>query len=247
MLQNVPNHEIIKRYREGERDFRKIMCVGTDFVNLDLSDIDFSGSDLGFSGFQGANFTNAKFSNCNIVWSNFERANLTNANFEKAKLNWSSLNKAIFRNTRMVKTDLSWCILFDTNRGEVDLTDAITATSAWHIGEVSQLGIMLVKENLEKLKSLIPYDLWLEIKFKIEHTSEGMKKHHVNEKSMSSYLDQLKGRYSAEDQKVLQTMGLEAYAGLRHAEYGMKKQEESKPAYGGPRQKEEKKKMPWER
>lgn len=212
MLKQMPNYDIIQKYKAGERDFRNIQCVGTDFINLDLSGVDFSGSDLGFSSFSRSNLSNTNFSNCNLVWSDFERANMTNANFSKARFNWSVLNNAIFQNTNMQKADLSWCLLFGTNRGEVDLKDALIGTTAWHESEITSKGVTLAFENLQKLKSMIPYDLWLLIKASIEKNEAKFEKMKHTREHLSLYLDSIKRPYTAEDRHVMQEMGLGAYS-----------------------------------
>ena len=192
MLHQIPNHEILEQYKQGRRDFKNIQCVGTDFIGLDLSGADFSGSDLGFSSFSRANLSNTNFSNCNLVWSNFQRANTTNANFSHARLNWSVLNNAIFHSTNMQKADLSWCILFETNRGEVDLKDAIVGTTAWQESDLKSSGFSHAFENLQKLKAMVPYDLWLLIKASIKKTESMFEKSKQTRENISSYLDRLK-------------------------------------------------------
>ncbi|MBI5061310.1 MAG: pentapeptide repeat-containing protein [Candidatus Aenigmarchaeota archaeon] len=212
MLKHMPNHEIKKEYNEGKRDFRNISCTGTDFINIIFSGADFSGSDLSFSSFNGADFSHANFSGCNLVWCGFRHANFSGANFSKAKFNWSVFNNAIFHSTNMKMADLSWCLLFDTHRHELDLKGAIYGSAAWHESEITSKGISFAFENLEKIKHMIPYGLWLLIKAKLEKTDASFEKMKQAKEHISSYLDQIGGQYSREERKALEAMGLGAYS-----------------------------------
>jgi uncharacterized protein YjbI with pentapeptide repeats len=57
--------EVLRRYQQGERDFRRITLRGQSF--------------------KGANLSGADFSECDIRGTNFKEANLTGAKFTKAK------------------------------------------------------------------------------------------------------------------------------------------------------------------
>jgi len=83
-------HEIIARYKKGERDFSNIDCTG-DFIGIDLSGINFKGSKLEYAGFEESNLTEANFTDCNLQWSSFRHANLTKTNFKGADLSYSIL------------------------------------------------------------------------------------------------------------------------------------------------------------
>ncbi|MFH1630653.1 MAG: pentapeptide repeat-containing protein [Candidatus Aenigmatarchaeota archaeon] len=222
-LKQMPRSDILTAYKNGERSFHGIRCIGQDFYSTDLRDIDFTGSDLGFCGFQGADLTGASFSNCILVWSCFDRANLTGTKFDGAKLNWSALNDAIVMNTSMKRVDLSNSILLNTPRNNMDLTGANATTATWSLDDITSQGISFAKDNLATLKSLIPYDLWLRIKFKIEHQGEEAGKARRSEHVIPSYLDHMRGQYSSDERKVLRAMGLSVYAdGGKNMEYGSK-------------------------
>lgn len=212
-LKPMAAYEILRQYNDGKRDFRKIRCVNADFISKNLSNADFSGSDLGFSGFRICNLTNTNLSYCNLVWSNFSNSVMRNTNLSHSRLNWSALNDVIFENTNMEEADLSYCILFRTNRGACNLKGANETMVAWDISEISTAGLSEVKENLQKLKNMIPYDLWLQIKYKIDGTQNESKKNKQSENEISKYLNEIgTGSYTEKQNKqVLQNMGLGAY------------------------------------
>ncbi|MFH1631206.1 MAG: pentapeptide repeat-containing protein [Candidatus Aenigmatarchaeota archaeon] len=232
MLRNISKQEILEQYKNGVRDFRKIRCICQDFYDLCLKEIDFSGSDLEFCGFAGSNLSKTNFSNCNLVWSGFDRANLTETNFKNAKLNWSSLNRATFKNTIMINADLSWSIIFETNRGELNLSGAIIDTVAWNLNEITESGISFARENLARLKDFIPYDLWLQLKFEVENTSDKSKKQQKINNRVSDYQQKTKTPYDTEIKKILQIMGLGAYGNSKNREYGTKPVYKPRDTYG---------------
>ena len=60
---------------------------GLGFIEMDLSDADFSNSSLVRAYFRGANLENVNFQNANLTNAFLMRANVKNVNFEGATLN----------------------------------------------------------------------------------------------------------------------------------------------------------------
>ncbi len=55
--------EVLQRYQQGERDFRRVNLRGQSFKGQDLSGADFSECDIRGASFAGANLTDVNFSN----------------------------------------------------------------------------------------------------------------------------------------------------------------------------------------
>jgi hypothetical protein len=184
----LSSYEIIDLYKKGERDFSNVECTGNDFISIDLSGINFSGSNLEYSGFEESNLTGANFTNCNLQWSSFRHSNLTKANFTGADLSYSVLNDAIFENTILRKADLSWALMFNVNLHAADITDANIATIATHPSQITETGSSIVQERLLRMKHKLPYDLWLVLKSSVnKHMYEAQKAQRLNLSEVRPY------------------------------------------------------------
>lgn len=180
--------EIMALYKKGRRDFTNIICTSNDFISLDLSGIDFSDSNMEYSGFENTNLTGANFTRCNLQWSSFAHATLRNTNFTKANLSYSIFNDAIFDKTVMKGADLSWCLLFNVNLHAADITNANIATIATHPSQITASGTVLVQEKLEKLKHKLPFDLWFVLKSSVnKNMYEAQKKQKLDISESRTY------------------------------------------------------------
>jgi len=72
-----------------------------------------------YTDFQFSNLTNANFSNSDLGWAVFHNANLTNANFSNSDLGW-----AVFRNANLTGANLTGADLTNANLIGADLTGA---------------------------------------------------------------------------------------------------------------------------
>jgi len=222
-------HEIIARYKKGERDFSNIDCTG-DFIGIDLSGINFKGSKLEYAGFEESNLTEANFTDCNLQWSSFRHANLTKTNFKGADLSYSILNDAIFDKTIMRKADLSWCLLFNVNLHAADITDAKIATIATHPSQLTgALGFFVYfLVNAEGLRSeelvyqgtrngttinLIHQDLkFFSDSYRVvSHDGEGNEIYSAALKVYDEFSNKPSGTFYLDDGKVLEVLGRDAY------------------------------------
>jgi uncharacterized protein YjbI with pentapeptide repeats len=102
---HVKSQELVRRYKNGERQFPKVDLRLADLEGADLREIDLGGADL-----TGANLRRA-----NLFYANLEQANLSQANLEEAGLFQTNLRGA----------DLSKANLRRAYLSKAELTDAI--------------------------------------------------------------------------------------------------------------------------
>ena len=102
----INEEEIIKKYREGERDFSGIELDDKtyNFQSIELEGVDFSNSYI-TANFKDSKLKNAKFNNSNIKTCDFQNADLTNTDFrntllESTEFTGAILNGANFENAR---------------------------------------------------------------------------------------------------------------------------------------------------
>jgi len=172
MLKVMSLQEILERYKNGERNFSRIICTGVDFNNLDISGAVFKKSNLSYSNFDAANLSNCDFSECNLEWSSFRRTNLTNASFEKANLTYCDFSNAIFENAILRNANLSWSIAFNTNIQASDTRGASISTVAFDVSQLTKEGLENVQMRLARLKSQLPYELHLLLRFAVSAIHE---------------------------------------------------------------------------
>jgi len=126
----MSNSEIIKKYKQGERNFSGIRCVGRWFDGQDLTEIDLSGSDLSFSNFSNSTLIGSNFTGCNLTWSDLSRANLKGTIFKNSNLSWSAIIESIVdTKTDFSGADLSYIVAFNTNINSAKI-DGIKMVSA---------------------------------------------------------------------------------------------------------------------
>ena len=169
--------EILKAYKDGERDFSNIECKEGDFDGLNLTGASLQNSDLSFSAFRDAILTDTDFTGAILEWTSFERANLTRAKFNNAKITWSVLNNAHIEKTEMKKTDLSWSLLFNTNWGAADSTGAILASTAFSPADITEEGLWELRQKLEAVGKRVDDLTHLMIESKASTTTHEKKKH----------------------------------------------------------------------
>lgn len=171
-MKGISAQDIIEEYKKGRRDFTSIVCKDADFTGMDLSGANFSDSDMSFSTFKTATLNDCNFSNCVLDWTSFIWAKLIRTDFTNAKIRWSVLNDATFEKTILRKADLSWSLLFNVNFHDSDITGADFATAAFHVSQITSGGVIKVQSELERLRSKLPYDLWLTIQFSLNTTRD---------------------------------------------------------------------------
>ena len=218
MQKRLTSHEIIQKYKAGERDFSNIICNNGDFNSFILACIVFRESDLSYSSFDGTDLTDADFSDALLDWSSFRRATLRRTNFTGAKMHWCALNGAIVDKTIFRKADLSWSIMFNTDRNNADWTDANFLTCAFDVSEIGKISSGMGPSQLAMLKDRIPYDIWLRIKFSLQTVAHDFSRTQVDVQRRSysdvhsnvGYNVNLKGtNYSVQTDKITYSHGVQ--------------------------------------
>ena len=129
-----PPHEIVKRYKQGERDFQSMDLKGADLRGANLSRAVLRGANLQDAKLRGANLYRADLSDADLKGANaggadMKRANLNGANLigallSRADLNSADLKGADLSGARLFKTDLYGADLYGANLSGADLTEA---------------------------------------------------------------------------------------------------------------------------
>jgi len=165
--------EIIKEYKKGRRDFSNIECKWANLINLTFNKVSFRNSDLSYSSFENSTLKDCDFSGTNLEWSSFSSARLIRVNFQNAKISWSKFNDAYFEKVDLRKANLDWAIALNTNiMSQADLRGVNLATFAKDISEIKQEGIERAHAEANKLKSKMPFDVWMKIKFSVNNTAD---------------------------------------------------------------------------
>jgi len=120
--------EILTRYAEGVRDFRRAELYG---VNLRpekkgkaLIPVVLSGANFSRANLDKANLWDADLQETNFYEARLIEANLLGANLEKARLNGADLRIATLRGANLCEADLRGAILRGADLNEADLTGA---------------------------------------------------------------------------------------------------------------------------
>jgi uncharacterized protein YjbI with pentapeptide repeats len=87
----VDTKELIKRYSDGERNFRNKLLVNADLQNMDLQNVDLYLSDLFKANLSFANLYDANLQKTNLKESNLQNTNLIGANLQCADLRGANL------------------------------------------------------------------------------------------------------------------------------------------------------------
>ncbi len=83
--------ELLRRYKNGERDFRDIIIHGGDLRGVDLQSIDLSGAYLSYVNFSNVNFRGSNFLAAKFIFCDFREANINICNFDSIGLIYCDL------------------------------------------------------------------------------------------------------------------------------------------------------------
>ena len=101
-----------------QRDFRRAILRGAEFVDCDLRGANFADADLSGANFRDANLQDADFSNANLTKANFYHANLAGAAFIGANLFLTNLREAKMAQTVFANLDMETCVGLETVKHE---------------------------------------------------------------------------------------------------------------------------------
>jgi len=107
--------DLLRKYANGERNFRNITIRNVDIIDANLEGADFRSSDLSFSYFYNVNFKGADFTNAKIKKSIFQNTYLTRANFRNADLSLSFFSHATLKNTNFTKSNLTHAYFYKSD------------------------------------------------------------------------------------------------------------------------------------
>ena len=114
-------------YREvmGELDLSEM-----DFSGTNLAEIDFTNCDLSGSSFSEAHLTECKFQNCDLTSCDFTRSNLVECDFSESLLNGTDYSYAPVSYCNFTDADMAGAILIESDLSGSDFSasDNLNAT-----------------------------------------------------------------------------------------------------------------------
>jgi uncharacterized protein YjbI with pentapeptide repeats len=134
---SVPTNveELLRRYREGEREFGRTAAQhafmpsanlhGATLAAVDLSDAKLRGADLRGANLRLANLRRVDLAQANLSGADLERADLVGACLAEANLSGAELRDADLRQAELCAADLSHANLRNANLRDANLSKAI--------------------------------------------------------------------------------------------------------------------------
>ncbi|MEL7034617.1 MAG: pentapeptide repeat-containing protein [Cyanobacteria bacterium J06592_8] len=93
--------ELLRRYRQGNRNFRGVNLAGVNLAGVNLSSANFMSANLA-----AATLTSANFEEANLVVTNLTQADATEINLKSAKLVGANLTQAQLNYANLTQADL---------------------------------------------------------------------------------------------------------------------------------------------
>jgi uncharacterized protein YjbI with pentapeptide repeats len=115
--------------RQTVTDLTHAQLSGSDFSRYEFINVDFSGSDLAETSFNGTSGSEVRFNGCDLAHSSFEDAHFVSAVFTNTDLRHASLSFSSFRFSEFSNVNLAEAGLFDTFFGRSTLNDVQFATA----------------------------------------------------------------------------------------------------------------------
>lgn len=133
---NMRENELLKRYQQGERDFRglklrDIYLRDVCLQGIDLSCADLRGASLMSVNLRGANLHRADLSEAFLIHANLSSANLTQANLTKAFLILANLHQSCLTEANLSHTNLTKANLSEVSGFAETLCDHTILTRVW--------------------------------------------------------------------------------------------------------------------
>jgi hypothetical protein len=122
---DIDAEALLRRYGQGERNFREINLSGAKLWRMDLSGADLSGADLVGADLSEANLSEANLSGANLTGANLRRANLIDTKLMLASLRGANLEQAELTHAILEQADLSWANLTAANLSAANLNRAV--------------------------------------------------------------------------------------------------------------------------
>lgn len=117
-----------------------------EWNRINLSGLDFSGTDISEANFAGTNLSKCIFKNTNISYSNFESAFMDSSIFDKTIANNSrfynaDLSNSNFKNSNFTKARFDWSSINSANLENVNLDYVRAVNSNWRKTRLSKCNI----------------------------------------------------------------------------------------------------------
>lgn len=127
IIKNPEEYNAYKKGLDEELDLTEL-----DFSNTNLEGIDFSNAELAGTSFIDSHIENANFAGCDLNAADFTRANLVECDFSEAILNGTDFSYAIVSYCNFTDADMAGCIVkeADLSNSDFSTSDNLSATRA---------------------------------------------------------------------------------------------------------------------
>lgn len=124
ILNNPEEYHAYKATVSDEIDLSEL-----DFSNSNLDSINFSNSDLSGSSFMGSHLTSCDFSDCDLKAVDFARANVVECDFSESLLNGTDFNFAVVDYCNFADADMAGSIFIEADLTNSDLSASKNLTA----------------------------------------------------------------------------------------------------------------------
>jgi hypothetical protein len=98
---HIRGHELVRRYKKGERNFANVDLRLADLEGVDLREADLGGADLSGANLRRANLFQANLEQANLSQANLEEAGFFQTNLRAADFSQANLRRAYFRRANL--------------------------------------------------------------------------------------------------------------------------------------------------
>ena len=144
----IPGQAILCNVKLFNVHLQDVNLSYVDFTGSELMNVSFEGANLAFSTFGSARLMNVKFDKANLQTSIFRNTNFQNVTFDKARLMSADFERAVLVNQKFNGTDFMHAILKDADLRNAELNGA----SLWdaELSRANLEGAQLQNANFNK-------------------------------------------------------------------------------------------------
>lgn len=144
-------HDLLARYRQGERYFAHVDLSGASLTGVNLQDIDLTGANLTGANLSWSFLNRAQLSGAILRQADLRHITMAGAKLNGAILSGANLSKADLRLADLQEVDLNWAVLQEADLSTVNLQGAKLDQSNLERAKLNNsqlMGAQLMEANL---------------------------------------------------------------------------------------------------